>query len=144
MLDGINVETGAYVVIESDNCPSQYKYAEHFYTIPQLSNELYARVVRVFGILEHGKGELDHVGGIAKNAIRKEIAGGHILQSSSEMVDFLQQKFADKSFPEYIVREIRLEELNEARSDVALKVFSSTIKAAKSSQVRLAPFIPRT
>ena len=31
----------------------------------------------------------------------QEIAGGHILQRSSEVVGFLPQKLADKSFPEY-------------------------------------------
>ena len=72
------------------------------------------RDLSVFGISEHGKGEVDHVGSIAKDTTRKEIGGGHILQRSSEMVGFLQQKFADKSFPEYMVREISEEELNKA------------------------------
>ena len=136
MLDGINVEAVSYVVIESDNCSSQYMSAKHFFSIQQLSNQLDSKVLRVFGISEHGKGEVDHVGGIAKNAIRKEIAGGCILQDASGMVDFLEHKFRDNSSPEYIVREITEEELNNARCDVALKVFK-IIEGSSSFQVML-------
>ena len=134
MLEGKNVDAGAYVVIESDNCSSQYKSAEHFFTVQQISNQLDAEVVRVFGISEHGKGEVDHVGGIAKNTVRKEIAGGRNLQTSAEMVKFLSEKFADKSSPEYVVRGIGKEEFDEARSDVAHKVFK-TIHGSSLFQV---------
>ena len=103
-------------MIESDNCSSQYKSAEDFFTVQPISNQLDAKVVKVFGISEHGKGEMYHIGGIAKNTFRKEIAGGRNLQTSAEMVKFLSEKFADKSSPEYVVREISKEELDETPS----------------------------
>ena len=55
----------AYIVIESDNCTSQYKSTAHFHSIQQISNDNNVKIVRVFSIAEHGKGEVDHVGGVA-------------------------------------------------------------------------------
>ena len=37
--------------------------------------------------------EIYHVGGIAKNVVRKEIAGGRFLQDASEIVACLHKKF---------------------------------------------------
>ena len=57
------------------------------------------------------------------------------------MVDFLRQKFADKS-SKYIVREISKEELNEARNDVALKVFKTIDGSSLFQVVSFTPFSP--
>ena len=57
-------------IIESDNCNVQYKSAQHFEAIQCLSATFKIPVVRIFSIAGHGKGEVDHVGGLAKCAIR--------------------------------------------------------------------------
>ena len=57
-------------IIESDNCNAQYKSAQHFETIHCLSTTFKIPIVRIFSITGHGKGEADHVGGLAKCAIR--------------------------------------------------------------------------
>ena len=59
------VPEGSYIVIESDNCSSQYKSCAHFYGMQKLANQYNVNIVRVYGIAEHGKGEVDHVGGLA-------------------------------------------------------------------------------
>ena len=75
MLSEAELPTGddAYVIIESDSCTSQYKSAAHFHSIQQISNEKNVKIVRVYSIAEHGKGEVDHVGGIPKTAIYEEM-----------------------------------------------------------------------
>ena len=42
----------------------------------KLANQYNVNIVRVYGIAEHGKGEVDHVGGLAKTAVRKEVSNG--------------------------------------------------------------------
>ena len=37
----------------------------------------------------HGKGEVDHVGGTAKVAVRQEIAAGKVLLDCDNILDFL-------------------------------------------------------
>ena len=41
----------------------------------------------------HGKGEVDHVGGTAKVAVRWEIAAGKVLHDCDDILDFLKDKF---------------------------------------------------
>ena len=57
-------------IIESDNCNAQYKSAQHFEAIQCLSTTFEIPVVWIFSIAGHGKGEVDHIGGLAKCAIR--------------------------------------------------------------------------
>ena len=64
-----NLKIGSVCLIESDNCTSQYKSAENFSDLQDLCNSLKIVVVRAFGVAAHGKGEVDHVGGLAKVAI---------------------------------------------------------------------------
>lgn len=54
------------ILIESDNCSSQYKSTEHFADLQDLANQYQRTVIRVYGIAGHGKGEVDHVGGVGK------------------------------------------------------------------------------
>ena len=58
------------MVIESDNCSSQYKSAAHFLGVQEICDQMQVKVIRVFRIPEHGKGEVDHMGGITKIKIR--------------------------------------------------------------------------
>ena len=57
------------IVIESDNCSSQDKSAAYCQGIQDLSNKYKSTIICVYSIAEHGKGEVDHVGGIVKTAI---------------------------------------------------------------------------
>jgi len=60
-------------VIESDNCNSQYKSAQHFQDIQSLADTFNFSIIRIFSVAGHGKGEVDHVGGLAKCAIRRYV-----------------------------------------------------------------------
>ena len=65
MLSSIDIphDETQYLVIESDNCTSQYKSAEHFYDLQCIADAIKKKIIRVYGIAGHGKGEVDHVGG---------------------------------------------------------------------------------
>ena len=43
--------------------------------------------------IDHGKGEVDHVGGTAKVVIRREIAAEKVLLHCDDILDFLKDKF---------------------------------------------------
>ena len=47
------------IVIDSDNCSSQYKSVEHFFDLQCVSNHTSNLLIRIFGIAEHGKWEVD-------------------------------------------------------------------------------------
>ena len=57
------------IVVDGDNCSSQYKSVLHFYYLQELANNYNIPVVRMYGIPGHGKGEVDRVGGTANVAI---------------------------------------------------------------------------
>ena len=84
------------LIIESD------KSAEHFHDLQQIADEKNVTIIRSYSIAGHGKGEVDHVGGMMKVAIRREIAAGKFLYDVSDMLDFLQRKFGEKKNPTYI------------------------------------------
>ena len=62
----------------------------------------------------HGKGEVDHVGGIAKIAIQQEIANRTLLTDAEETVAFLEKKFQYNSEPKYVIEQIHEQELQMA------------------------------
>ena len=78
------------------------------------------KIIRIFSIAEHGKGEVDHVGGVAKTAVRLNVAGG-FFENAAQIVQFLQTKFSYKSNPSYYVKEIDPQVLNEAREKAQFK-----------------------
>ena len=49
-------------VIESDNCSSQYKSAQHFDDLQYICNKIGVPIIRLFSVAGHGKGEVDQVG----------------------------------------------------------------------------------
>ena len=106
MLSEVQLKSGEYILIESDNCSSQYKSAEHYHDMQDLCNNANTPLIRVYGISGHGKSEVDHVGGLPKVAIRREITNGAFLSNSAEMVEFLNGKFSDSSEPTYKVVEV--------------------------------------
>jgi len=58
--------TEKVIVTESDNCKVQYKSAKHIYDLQQLATKTNTKVIRVYSIQGHGKGEVDHVGGFSR------------------------------------------------------------------------------
>ena len=72
----------------------------------------------MFGIADHRKGEVGHVGGLAKVAIRQAVASGHLFINSNEMVGYLSNKFQEKANPTYVFKEILSKELDEERSEL--------------------------
>ena len=111
LLREINVNAGTTIIIERDNCASQYRSCAHFNDIQQLSDEYNTVIIRVFGILEHGKGETDREGGIAKTAIRRETGVGQFFADAGDMVEFLQEQFCSNKNPVYIIKEIEEKDL---------------------------------
>ena len=105
------------LIIESDNCSQQYKSAMHFFSIQKLANLHQTKIIRIYGIAEHGKGEVDHVGGIAKTAIRREVASGRFFGSTEEMVEFLQQKFGYHTSPNYVPKMLCSKKINQLRDE---------------------------
>ena len=89
------------IVIESDNMPSQYKLLQHFSDLQNLANKHKKIIIRIYGIVGHGKGEVDYLGGIAKVSIWKAITSGLSFSNSEEIVDYLGNKFKDSTSPKY-------------------------------------------
>ena len=110
-----DVQGNKPLLIESDNCSSQYKCTAHFVKCQEIADLRDTTIIRIYGIPGHGKGEVDHVGGIAKVQVRRAVAAGHSLKVTEDMVDFLEEKFKENSNPTYIVKNIKPERLGAAR-----------------------------
>ena len=104
-------------VIESDNCGLQYKSAQHFDDLQYISNKIAVPVIRVFSIAGHGKGEVDHVGGTTKCAIRRYVGTGGSILDAAEGVAFISQKFSQKTNPTYVVQQLHINELEESTKE---------------------------
>lgn len=104
-----------YVLVKSDNCRFQFKSAQNFFELQELSNQYDITIIRIFGIDGHGKSEVDSVGGIAKSSVRTQVARGDYFGDSADVVEFLNNKFSDKSNPSYSVVEITADSLEEDR-----------------------------
>ena len=133
-LDEILSETdvgGRFILVESDNCTAQYKCVAHFAKLQQLADDHNTTVIRIFSVAGHGKGEVDHVGGVAKVKVRREVAAGKKLQFADEMVQFLSEKFGEKTDPGYKFKDITPEQLEEARKEQRLKIYSTIAGSSK-------------
>ena len=128
-------------IVESDKCTNQYKSAAHCFKLQQLSDAYQKTIIGIWSIARQGKGEVDHVGGIAKVAIRNDIAGGMFFRNAEEMVSHLSEKFAEKIDPCYIFKNISLEQLLKGREEDHYQIFK-TIDGSSSFQV--AVFSPGT
>ena len=132
-------ESGTTLVIESDNCSSQYKSVENFHNLQELSNKFNVTIIYLYGIAGHGKGEVDHVGGIAKISIRREIAAEGFMSDAGEMVDFLKEKFGQKTNPKYVIKEIDENILEMARAENKFKKFKTIDGSTKFQALRCKP-----
>ena len=91
------IEAPSTIMIESDNCSSQYKCASHFHATQEISNCYQTKIICVYRIAQHGKGEVDHVSGFAKSAIRRQIRIGGFFIDAEEMVKQLMDQVASRS-----------------------------------------------
>ena len=135
------------ILVESDN-GGDYKSSEHFHLVQEYCNEIGIPILRAYGTPEHCKHEVDHVGGIAKAALRRAIASDVFFADVGEMVEHLEEEFGDRNTPKYVVREISKREVDEKRQKasnfiyrtvkgtntfrtILFKPNSSTIRASK-------------
>ena len=97
MLNEAEIDPDKYIIIESDNCSLQYKSVPHFHNLHEICNKYKSKIIiPVYSVAGHGKGEVYHVGGLAKVAIRRQIGAGSFFVNSEDMVEFLNEKFGKK------------------------------------------------
>jgi hypothetical protein len=136
MLEGKDLDMHTHIVIGSDNCSVQYKSALHFKYLQQLANKLGKSIIRIYGIASHGKGEVDHVGGLIKTCLRRSIGSGNFFHTSEEMVTYLQEKFQERNHPKYEIHEILVSELEKKRVLSRLEVANS-VDGSSTFQIML-------
>ena len=141
MLENENIVDRKVILIESDNCSSQYKFAQHFHHMQSLSDNYNRIVIRIFGISMHGKGEVDHVGGMAKVAVRTEVAAGQVFLNSDDCVSFLSEKFDSKySSKNYSFKEIDERELDIERASAKQNKYSTIEGSSKFQAMVFTPY----
>ena len=118
------------ILINSDNCSNQYKCVQH---LQNLADENDATIIRIWSIAGHGKGEVGHVGGLSKVTIRRVIAGGQLIKKIDEMVDYLESKFSDKTYPRYVFRDISPKILEDKRMEDHMKKYSCLQQSNRNS-----------
>ena len=133
MVEGVKFEEYDCCLIESDNC-QHYKSAESFHDSQDFANKWNIPLIRVFGIAGHGKGEVDHVWGIVKVAVRREVWAGSFFTGATDMVDFLANKFQDREAAKYLICEIDASYLVQERARAKLRVFP-TVEGSSTFQV---------
>ena len=111
MLTSTDVQESDAIIIESDNCTTQYKSASNFFKLQQLSDVFRKPIIHIWSIAGHGKGEVDHVSGIAKVTIRQDIAGGMLFTDAEDMVRHLPSKYAESQDLKYVVKNKNMERL---------------------------------
>ena len=75
-----------------------------------------------FWLAEHGKGEVDHVGGLAKTTLQRAIAGGKFF-NVGEMVEYLNETLHSTEHLQHILKETDEKDLESERTAGKLKVF---------------------
>ena len=85
----------------------------------------------IYGIAGHGKGEVDHVGGIAKTTTRREIARGVVMQVTCAIYN--KKHFWNNTDPSYHRAEIS-EDLDLAHQQARKNVFP-TIDVSSTFQI---------
>ena len=150
ILDEIKVSPGDTVIVNSDNCTSQYKSAHNFHDLETLAKEYKINIIRIFGVPGHGKNEINTVGGTQKIAIRRAVANRMVFDGAGACVDFIQQKFADSEAPLYDIKEIYPEQVEMERTSAGKKKYptvdgSSLIRVMvfkwDSDVIKVAPYL---
>ena len=138
MIDEINHDQ-LYIIVVSENCTAQYKCAAHFENLRKLAARLGVTVIRVYGIAGHGKGEVDHVGGLTKLAVRRAVGAGTTMRDSEFIVNFLNEKFGDKSEPIYVFKNITCEDIEEERAEERYVKYMTVEGSSKFQVLVFAP-----
>ena len=112
-------------IIESNNCSSQYKSAQHFDNIQNICYKIGFSIICLFNVTRHGKGKVDHAGGLAKCCTRWYVGTG---------VWVLGTKFAEKPNPKLILKVIDVDDMADSRAEARLKKYL-TIEGSDSVQV---------
>jgi len=131
------------ILVESDNCSGQYKSSAHFHGMQKLANQYNVPVIRIYGIAEHGKGEVDHVGGIAKTTIRREVAKGGSFFLAKDIVEHLRFKYGDND-PKYYIKEIDCSELELIRQEARFVEFQSVSIISNIGYCDILAFVEET
>ena len=134
MLTSTDIENSDTMIIESDNCLQQYKSATHFGILQEICNKYVKKIIRVYSIAEHRKGEVDHVGGLAKTAVRRAVSSFSTFSNASDVVDFLIDKFGEIEHPKYVIKEIDYKTTDSHRDNGKFKSFH-TIDGSNAFQV---------
>ena len=71
--------------------------------------------MRIWSVTGHDKGEVDHVGGIAKIFIRREVVAGQVFTDAEEMCHHMSIQFEGNKTPSYHCKYVSNEELTIAR-----------------------------
>ena len=79
------------------------------------------QIIRLFSVAGHGKGEVNHMGGLVKVAVRRYIGAGGVVLDAGDCLSFLQKKFEGKVNPKFYLKEIITSALNEARTEAHAK-----------------------
>ena len=91
MLSECDIFLISNLIVKSDNCFSQYKCAKKFYGLSQIANQFNVNVIHIFVIAGHGKGEVDQLGGLAKDTIRREVAAKKNFSNANDIVHCLSE-----------------------------------------------------
>ena len=84
-----------------------------FHDIQSLTDHFNIPIIRVF--VGHKKGEVDHVGSLAKFAIRRYLGTGGKIFNATDCNNFFQDKFKEKSNPSFVIKEITQEALSRLK-----------------------------
>ena len=129
MLDTVDMLPGMCIISSS-----QYKSAQHFDDMQIICGNIKVPIIRLFSVAGHGQGEVDHIGGLAKVAIRRHIGAGGIVLDAKDCLNFLRQKFEDKMNPKFYLKEISTSDLNQARAESCATMYP-TIEESTRFQV---------
>ena len=79
----MNISHATTILVIDDNCKSQYKSAKHFRHLQVLANEKEKQVLRVWSNAGHEKGEVDHLGGVAKIFVKRAVSNYYLFDKRS-------------------------------------------------------------
>ena len=99
-----------------------------------ICNAIEIPIIRLFSVSSHGKGEVGHVGGLAKVAIIRYIGTGGVVLDAGACADFLENKFGQNTNPKFYVKEINADSLNSARHEAQYQTYT-TIDGSSLFQV---------
>lgn len=75
------------IIVESCNCDNQYNSCSHFFGMQQLADRYNIPITRVWGIAGHVTREVYRIDGLAKTAIRREVANEESFYSAKDIAE---------------------------------------------------------